>query len=172
MLLTREIFPDLKYCREQKNHDIVLDLAGVFKSFNDEPVIENFSLDVARGEFITLLGPSGCGKTTLLRMIAGFERPDSGVIRLDGADLVGLAPEMRQVNTVFQSYALFPHMTVYENIAFGLRVKRMPASRIREAVGKALEQTRLTELAQRKPAQLSFLPSLGVWMTFTSTAWS
>lgn len=125
------------------------------KSFDGYAAVNNFKLEIMQGEFITLLGPSGCGKTTLLRLIAGFERPEFGAIYLDGKDIVGIPPEKRQVNTVFQSYALFPHMSVYENIAFGLRVKKIENDTLKAAVEKALEQTRLTQFSSRLPSQLS-----------------
>ncbi len=133
----------------------VLSLRGVSKSFDQVTALDNFDLDINQGEFITLLGPSGCGKTTLLRLIAGFETPDTGSILLDNIDIISIPPENRQVNTVFQSYALFPHMTVYENIAFGLRIKKHSKKEIDLAVASVLEQTKLTQLAPRKPAQLS-----------------
>jgi spermidine/putrescine transport system ATP-binding protein len=110
---------------------------------------------VAEGEFLTLLGPSGCGKTTALRLLAGFEQPDAGEIRLDGECINALPPERRPVNTVFQSYALFPHMTVADNVAFGLRMKRTPAAAIAPRVKEALKLVRLADLGQRKPGQLS-----------------
>ena len=132
----------------------VLQLSNISKSFDGDLVISDFELNLQSGEFITLLGPSGCGKTTILRLIAGFEKPDKGAIFLDGKDIADLSPEKRQVNTVFQSYALFPHMTIFDNIAFGLRVKKVQPSVIRKKVDRALEQTRLTPFSQRKPEQL------------------
>lgn len=137
------------------NNNPVLALQDLSKSFDGYVAVNNFELEIMQGEFITLLGPSGCGKTTLLRLIAGFERPDSGAIYLDGKDIVATPPEKRQVNTVFQSYALFPHMSVYENIAFGLRVKKVDNSTLKAAVEEALEQTRLTKFGSRLPTQLS-----------------
>ncbi len=134
---------------------VVLELVGIEKCFGDQTAVNNFSLTIEESEFITLLGPSGCGKTTLLRLIAGFEQADSGRILLDGKDICNQPPEKRQVNTVFQSYALFPHMDVYENIAFGLRVKKMGPQAIDQAVMQALEQVRLVSFAKRKIAQLS-----------------
>ncbi|TKW76985.1 MAG: ATP-binding cassette domain-containing protein, partial [Bradyrhizobium icense] len=101
----------------------VLELKGVTKRFDGEDVLEDINFEVRHGEFLTLLGPSGCGKTTLLRLISGFEQPDSGVICINGVDVKGLSPQARHVNTVFQSYALFPHLNVFDNIAFGLRCK-------------------------------------------------
>lgn len=133
----------------------VLELVGLEKRFGDQTAVSNFSLSIEESEFITLLGPSGCGKTTLLRLVAGFEQADSGRILLDGRDICCLPPEKRQVNTVFQSYALFPHMDVYENIAFGLRVKKVGGQEIDRAVMQALEQVRLTSFAKRKISQLS-----------------
>ncbi len=117
--------------------------------------VDQFNLEISEGEFVTLLGPSGCGKTTLLRLIAGFEHPDRGAIYLDGINLVSLPPEKRQVNTVFQSYALFPHMTVYENIAFGLKLKNIDYQELKDTVEAALEQTKLKPFAGRMPSQLS-----------------
>jgi len=139
----------------ENNSSDVLQLMGISKSFDGEAVISDFDLRLGSGEFITLLGPSGCGKTTILRLIAGFEKPDSGTIFLDGQRIIDLPPEKRQVNTVFQSYALFPHLTIFENIAFGLRVRKLRNNDISARVEKALEQTRLSGLAHRKPAQLS-----------------
>ncbi|MEE4167256.1 MAG: spermidine/putrescine ABC transporter ATP-binding protein PotA [Desulfocapsaceae bacterium] len=133
----------------------VLSLQGLSKSFDDIIAVDHFSLEIVESEFITLLGPSGCGKTTLLRLIAGFEQPDHGSIYLDGKNIGSLPPEKRQVNTVFQSYALFPHMTVYENIAFGLRLKRVEAGELKKTVEAALEQTKMTPFAGRMPSQLS-----------------
>ena len=111
--------------------------------------VDSFSLEIKQGEFITLLGPSGCGKTTLLRLIGGFEKPDHGTIYLDGENILSLPPEKRQVNTVFQSYALFPHMSVYENIAFGLRLKNIGISELEETVEAALEQTQMTPVCRQ-----------------------
>jgi spermidine/putrescine transport system ATP-binding protein len=117
--------------------------------------LDQVSLEVGRNEFFTLLGPSGCGKTTLLRCIAGFEIPSTGSIELDGVALEGLPPFKRPVNTVFQSYALFPHLTVYENIAFGLRERRVSAAEIAKTVGRMLELVQLPAYGARKPVQLS-----------------
>jgi putative spermidine/putrescine transport system ATP-binding protein len=130
-------------------------MAGVQKRYGDVLAVEHVDLTVRAGEFFTLLGPSGSGKTTLLRMIAGFERPDGGQILLDGADVTQVPPYSRHVNTVFQDYALFPHMTVAENIEYGLRVRRMPKAERRARVERALEMVRLPGLGSRKPAQLS-----------------
>ncbi|MDF2152195.1 spermidine/putrescine ABC transporter ATP-binding protein PotA [Vibrio sp. CAU 1672] len=133
----------------------VIRLTGISKSFDDKQIISHFNLDVNHGEFLTILGPSGCGKTTVLRMIAGFESVDSGEVILDGQNVTQLPAEQRHVNTVFQSYALFPHMTVFDNVAFGLRMQKTPASEIEPRVMDALRMVRLESMAQRKPHQLS-----------------
>src|SRR5215467_6902697 len=112
-------------------------------------------LTIPQGEFFSLLGPSGCGKTTTLRMIAGFEQPTSGQVLLDGTDMAGIPPNRRNVNTVFQSYALFPHLKVFDNVAYGLRRARAERPEIRRRVGEVLEQVRLSEFASRKQGQLS-----------------
>lgn len=133
----------------------MLELRGVSHRYGNVLAVDQVSLTVASGEFFTLLGPSGCGKTTLLRLIAGFEQPSEGRILLDGKDLAGVPPERRPVHTVFQSYALFPHLTVAENIAFPLRMARLPAARIKERVREQLAAVRLEGLAERYPAALS-----------------
>ncbi|MGR5092562.1 spermidine/putrescine ABC transporter ATP-binding protein PotA [Vibrio maritimus] len=133
----------------------VVQLAGVSKSFDGKEIIANLNLNVNHGEFLTILGPSGCGKTTVLRMIAGFETVDSGRLNLDGQDVTEVPAEQRHVNTVFQSYALFPHMTVFENVAFGLRMQKVPNAEIEPRVLEALKMVRLEKMAQRKPHQLS-----------------
>ncbi len=133
----------------------VIRLSGISKSFDGKEIIGNLNLDVNHGEFLTILGPSGCGKTTVLRMIAGFETADQGQILLDDQDVTLVPAEQRHVNTVFQSYALFPHMTVFENVAFGLRMQKVPNSEIEPRVMEALRMVRLAEMAQRKPHQLS-----------------
>jgi len=130
-------------------------LVGVRKTYGDVVAVDRVDLDVEAGEFFTLLGPSGSGKTTTLRLIAGFERPDEGRIELRGVDVTRQAPYEREVNTVFQDYALFPHMTVAENIAYGLRVKRVPRAERRKRVEEALKVVRLPGLGDRKPLQLS-----------------
>jgi putative spermidine/putrescine transport system ATP-binding protein len=130
-------------------------LTGVRKTFGDVVALEGISLDIADGEFFSLLGPSGSGKTTCLRMIAGFERPTSGSIELHGVDVSGQPPFEREVNTVFQDYALFPHMTVEQNVAYGLKVKRVRKDEMAQRVGSVLEMVRLTGLGARKPGQLS-----------------
>jgi putative spermidine/putrescine transport system ATP-binding protein len=130
-------------------------VAGLRKHYGDVVALAETELTVRSGEFFTLLGPSGSGKTTLLRLIAGFERPDGGRIELGGRDVTRVPPYSRDVNTVFQDYALFPHMTVAENVEYGLRVRRVPRGARRERVGSALEMVRLSGLGARKPAQLS-----------------
>jgi putative spermidine/putrescine transport system ATP-binding protein len=130
-------------------------LVGVRKTYGDVVAVDRLDLEVEAGEFFTLLGPSGSGKTTTLRLIAGFERPDEGRIELRGVDVTRQAPYERDVNTVFQDYALFPHMTVAENIAYGLRVKRVPRAERRKRVEEALKVVRLPGLGDRKPLQLS-----------------
>lgn len=125
------------------------------KSFGSHRAVDDVSLAVAQGEAFSLLGPSGCGKTTLLRMIAGFERPDAGRIIVSGQDITALPPEQRPVNTVFQNYALFPHLNVWENVAFGLRMSRRSKQEIRSGVDQMLDLVRLSEHAGRRPSQLS-----------------
>jgi spermidine/putrescine transport system ATP-binding protein len=130
-------------------------LVGLTKRFEDAVAVESVSLHVAAGEFFSLLGPSGCGKTTTLRMIAGFEQPTSGQIKLDGLDVSRIPPYKRNVNTVFQSYALFPHLRVFDNVAFGLRRAGVDKQEVRRRVADALAQVELTGLERRKPSQLS-----------------
>jgi spermidine/putrescine transport system ATP-binding protein len=130
-------------------------LYGVTKRFGTMVAVDDITIEVGRGEFFSLLGPSGCGKTTSLRMIAGFEEPDSGRVELTGRDIVGVAPFKRNVNTVFQSYALFPHMTVAENVAFGLRRKKVSKSDIKQRVKHYLELVQLPGYDDRRPSQLS-----------------
>jgi spermidine/putrescine transport system ATP-binding protein len=132
-----------------------VELERVVKRFGPVVAVDDLTLEVQPGEFLSLLGPSGCGKTTTLRMLAGFEDPDDGVIRLSGRDLAGVPPYRRDVNTVFQHYALFPHMTVAENVAYGLRQKRVDKRDAARRVGEALEMVKMSRLAKRKPRQLS-----------------
>jgi spermidine/putrescine transport system ATP-binding protein len=132
-----------------------VELRSVTKRFDDLVAVDGLSLELAGGEFFTLLGPSGCGKTTTLRMIAGFEQPSEGDIQIEGADVAGLPPHRRPTNTVFQSYALFPHLSVEDNVAFGLKRKRVPKGQIRDRVGAELERVGLSAEAKRRPAQLS-----------------
>ena len=133
----------------------MISITGLSKSFGDVKAVDHISLEILDGEFLTLLGPSGSGKTTVLRMIAGFEKPDSGSIILDGTEVSQLPPYERAVNTVFQDYALFPHLTVRENIEYGLRIKKVPVSERLIESDKALEQVRLIGYGDRKPSQLS-----------------
>ncbi len=133
----------------------VIEFRGVSKYFHDHLVLHDIHLDVKNGEFLTLLGPSGCGKTTMLRLLSGFEEPSSGKIFINSRDVTDLPPQDRHVNTVFQSYALFPHMTVIDNVAFGLRCKRLPKDEVDHRVMEALQMVKLAHLAQRKPQQLS-----------------
>jgi putative spermidine/putrescine transport system ATP-binding protein len=128
---------------------------GARKTYGDVVAVDHVDLEIEQGEFFTLLGPSGSGKTTTLRLIAGFERPDAGRIELSGVDVTNRPPYERDVNTVFQDYALFPHMTVAENVAYGLRVKRVPRAERRRRVEEILRVVRLPQVADRKPIQLS-----------------
>jgi putative spermidine/putrescine transport system ATP-binding protein len=133
--------------------DVRLD--GIRKTYGDVAAVDRIDLDIRRGEFFTMLGPSGSGKTTCLRLIAGFERPDRGRIELGGQDVTGLPPHERDVNTVFQDYALFPHMTVGQNVEYGMRVKKRPAAERRERAEQALALVRLEGFDKRRPNQLS-----------------
>lgn len=136
--------------------EISLELKEIKKSFTEgEAVLDNISLEISKGEFITLLGSSGCGKTTTLRIIAGLEQPDAGSVWLDGREVTGLEPNQRDVNTVFQNYALFPHMNVAENIGYGLKLKKVPKSEIRKKVSRMLELVQLEGYEKRKPSELS-----------------
>ena len=130
-------------------------LRGLRKEFDDAVAVDGIDLEIAAGEFFSLLGPSGCGKTTTLRMVAGFEAPTAGEILLDGVDVARVPPHRRNVHTVFQNYALFPHMTVYENIAFGLRRRRMRGSELDALVARAIGLVELEGLSRRRPNQLS-----------------
>ena len=135
--------------------DTLLSLQHITKNFGEGDVLRDISLDVARGEFVTLLGASGCGKTTTLRIISGLEMPDEGTVLLDGKDVTALPPERRPVNTVFQSYALFPHMNVEKNVAYGLRVRGMDKASIAKRVREMLELVQMEDYAKRMPSQLS-----------------
>lgn len=130
-------------------------IKDVKKSFGDTVVLNNINLEIKKGEFFSLLGPSGCGKTTLLRIIGGFESPDSGSVLLDNQDVVPMTPDRRPTNTIFQSYALFPHLTVYENVAFPLRLKKMPENKISEIVKRYLSLVRLESHINKKTTMLS-----------------
>ena len=136
--------------------EVSLELKEIKKSFTEgEAVLDNIRLEISKGEFITLLGSSGCGKTTTLRIIAGLEQPDAGSVWLDGREVTGLEPNQRDVNTVFQNYALFPHMNVAENIGYGLKLKKVPKSEIRKKVSQMLELVQLEGYEKRKPSELS-----------------
>lgn len=132
-----------------------IEITNLVKVFDDYVAVNNISLDIYKGEFFSLLGPSGCGKTTLLRMLAGFEAPTSGTIFLEGEDMAKIPPYERPVNMMFQSYALFPHMTVEDNIAFGLKQERMKKAEIKKRVDEMLALVQLGPFAKRKPHQLS-----------------
>ncbi len=133
----------------------ILQLKGIRKAFGDTQVLKGIDLNIAKGEFITLLGASGCGKTTTLRIIAGLEAPDGGQVFLDGQDITGLEPNKRSVNTVFQSYALFPHMNVADNIGYGLKLKKVPKDVIAGKVREMLQLVQLSGYEKRMPEQLS-----------------
>ncbi len=142
--------------RDRKlGENIAVRLEGVSKSFGEHRAVDGISLEVRDGEFFSLLGPSGCGKTTLLRMLAGFETPDQGRVIIAGKDMTHIPPYLRPVNTVFQNYALFPHMTVEQNIAFGLRMKKLPPEEIRKRVQWALELINLPGFEKRRTDQMS-----------------
>ncbi len=130
-------------------------LEGVTKLFGDFTAVDNVDLTIGKGEFFTMLGPSGCGKTTTLRMIAGFEAPSQGRVLLEGRDVTYVPPAKRNVNMVFQAYALFPHMSVWENVAFGLRIKKVGRSELEERVAEAVRTVQLEGMEKRKPGQLS-----------------
>jgi spermidine/putrescine transport system ATP-binding protein len=132
-----------------------ISLVGLTKAYGDVPAVRGIDLDIAAGEFFSLLGPSGCGKTTTLRMLAGFERPDTGQILLDGTDLAPIPPHKRPVNTVFQTYALFPFLDVWHNVEFGLRYRKSSKAETKKRVGEALEMVRMSAFATRRPSQLS-----------------
>src|SRR5580693_2943981 len=131
-----------------------IELVSLTKRFA-EVAVDDIDLRVASGEFFSLLGPSGCGKTTTLRLIAGFEQPTAGKILLDGTDVSAVPPHKRNVNTVFQSYALFPFLTVFDNVAFGLRNRKVPARQITSRVNTALDLVKLGSYGKRRPGQLS-----------------
>ena len=133
----------------------IVQLAGITKAFGAVQALHEISLDVRNGEILTLLGPSGCGKTTLMRIVAGFEEPTTGNVRINGSEMRGIPPERRPVNMVFQRYALFPHLDVFDNIAFGLRLKKRPAAEIRAEVQKILALVQMQDLADRWITQIS-----------------
>jgi spermidine/putrescine transport system ATP-binding protein len=136
-----------------KGSDVVIE--GVSKTFGNFRALNNVSLEIKKGEFFSLLGPSGCGKTTLLRIIAGFEQPDSGAVTFDGNDVLPLPPNRRPANTVFQNYALFPHLTVFENVAFSMRIKKAARGEVESKVNEYLRLVQLEGHAHKKPNQLS-----------------
>lgn len=136
------------------SHNII-ELQGVYKNIHGNAILQNINLEIHNGEFLTLLGPSGCGKTTLLRLISGFEEPTQGKIFIDNKDVSGLPPHRRHVNTVFQNYALFPYLTVFENIAFGLSCQKRPKEEIKTRVDEVLKMVKLESYAHRKPERLS-----------------
>lgn len=133
----------------------IVSLMNVEKSFGSNRVVKNLNMEIKEGEFLTMLGPSGCGKTTTLRMIAGFEDTTSGVIKVEGQRVENQEPFERNVNTVFQNYALFPHMTVFENIAYGLKIKKVPKDEVKRRVTEMLEMIQLTGFEKRKPSEMS-----------------
>ncbi|MBQ3941654.1 MAG: spermidine/putrescine ABC transporter ATP-binding protein [Bacteroidales bacterium] len=135
--------------------DYIIDIQHLSKSFGDVKVLDDINFYVRRGEFITLLGPSGCGKTTLLRQIAGFIAPDEGRILLEGKDISGIPPHKRPLNTVFQRYALFPHLDVFDNVAFGLKLHKIPAKEIEQRVKKMLKMVSMTDYEDRSVDSLS-----------------
>ena len=133
----------------------ILDLQGVTKRYDGKTILDNINLYIREGEFVTLLGPSGCGKTTTLRLIAGFVQPDEGQILLDGKDIAGMPPYQRPLNTVFQRYALFPHLDVYDNLAFGLTLQKVPTDEIDRRVRKVLKMVAMTDYEDRDVDSLS-----------------
>lgn len=135
--------------------NIIVSLKNINVSYEENSILENLSLDIKDKEFLTLLGPSGCGKTTILRTIAGFIKPDSGEVLFDGKVINDTPPYKREVNTVFQRYALFPHLNVFENIAFGLNLKKVPKSEIKERVYQMLKMVNLENYGNRNIARLS-----------------
>lgn len=140
---------------EGTERPIVLELRGIEKSFGKSRVLNGVSLKVREGDFVTLLGSSGCGKTTTLRIIAGLETPDGGEVLIEGQPMGNRAPEKRSVNTVFQNYALFPHMNVYQNIAYGLKIRKAPKAQIKERVAQMLELVQLSGFEKRMPQEMS-----------------
>ena len=133
----------------------LIQLQNIHKQYGEKTVLENLNLYVKDKEFVTLLGPSGCGKTTTLRIIGGFESPDSGTVLFEGNDITDVPPHQRQVNTVFQRYALFPHLNVYDNIAFGLRIAKLPEDEIRERVTEMLQMINLSGYEKSPITKLS-----------------
>ena len=138
-----------------RKSETIIKIENLSKSFGEKVILDNINLDIKRGEFVTLLGPSGCGKTTLLRMLAGFMQPDSGAITMEDKDILSIPPHQRPLNTVFQRYALFPHLNVYENIAFGLKLKKVDSKEIEQRVRKALKMVSMTDYEDRDVNSLS-----------------
>ncbi len=138
-----------------KQNAPLITLSGVVKAYDSQVALNGIDLTIANGEFLTLLGPSGCGKTTILRILSGFEQPDAGTLYMDGKDVSNMPPEKRQVNTVFQNYALFPHMSVFDNVAFGLKMQGLHKKDIAKRVRDVLQMVRLEHLVERKPSHLS-----------------
>ena len=138
-----------------KKSETIIKIENLSKAFGEKVILDNINLDIKRGEFVTLLGPSGCGKTTLLRMLAGFMQPDSGSITMEDKDILSMPPHKRPLNTVFQRYALFPHLNVYENIAFGLKLKKVESKEIDKRVRKALKMVSMTDYEDRDVNSLS-----------------
>ena len=151
---TRGSLPEVTTPAEASRADVI-EIDHVTKQFGDYVAVNDADFSIAEGEFFSMLGPSGCGKTTTLRMIAGFETPSTGAIRLDGTDVSSVPPYKRSVNTVFQQYALFPHMTVWDNVAFGPRSQKVDKAEVSRRVDELLEVVRLSDFATRKPGQLS-----------------
>ena len=140
---------------DKSGENVIISLRQVSKAFGGETVLDHIDLDIHGNEFVTILGPSGCGKTTTLRIIGGFETPDEGVVMFENRNIAEVPPYKRNINTVFQRYALFPHLNVYENVAFGLRLKKLPEDEIRKSVKEMLRMVNLTGFERRSPATLS-----------------
>ena len=155
MTNTTDMSAALSSTNASKTTNTLLTLKGIKKSYDDIEVLTEINLNIKHGEFLTLLGPSGCGKTTLLRLIAGFEQPTAGSIELDGVQMAGLSADKRPVNTVFQQYALFPHMTVAQNVAYGLKIKKVAKAEIQTRVREILAMVQMEPFANRRPQDLS-----------------